>query len=279
MFNIRNYDMNVYISLLISLYLCVYVNAKETFVAGPDLRNVNTALNAAEPGDIITMLSGTWNGCTPGYRIVFGATAGVVLRGHDAVIDCQNAAGTIAIVIDSGCSGGTIESLTLINGITGINHMVGCAITVRNCTFSNWVDNAIYVNAVGASVNLSSSTIRNSAAGLMMYYNGHINVENSVLANITSFRAIEMSGAVSLVVFNSEISNCSNGAVYADSGGTITILDSAMDNNGPAPGAAIMAQYDMVVNITSSTFDSNVWDWSGGSFYFDHSSTLVMTGT
>lgn len=227
---------------------------------------IQSAIDVASPGDVISITSGTYNEC------LTLSTSNVSIEGQGAVtIDGSNCSSdAISIPAGSGISFSNLVAQNSSGRVFSVESAIVefDGVTISDSGTSSTNGPAIYID--GGTVSLTGATIENNEGSY--------------------------GGAIRIASGNLTISNCYfsgneglNGAViYADYSSSIVSTNNTFTNNSTRTGGfggAITIRYSSSLTDTGSSFTSNTSEGKAGAIYVEQgqsnsgTSELLLDGT
>lgn len=254
--------MKFFFIIVVLLLCCVYAS-DITLNPGP-WANVATAVNNAAAGDIITLTTGVYTGCSQSAVI----SNNITILGTLAVVQCNDDG--VPFRTSGNCDGALITGITFRSAISAILHDTPCRITASNIAVSYSVAGCAVVITNGASLDIKDSTIT-------MNNNSGICVNNGSSAYI--------SGTV-ISRNNAAVNASGGGGVYVGASSSLEMTYSRVFNNTARYGGGIFVNSDdATINLYSSVLSFNVADGSEGqggaicifaSTYSSYSNNVLM---
>jgi len=290
------------------LLLLGVVHARVIYVAndGPaDYSTIGDAVTAAQSGDTIVVLPGTYTGRKNRDLVLTGKA--LTIRGSDpndsetvaaTVIDCAASDGKGHRFIELHANTGTqlaLAGVTVVNALGGFSGGVvlceGSHLQVTNCTFANndvqWWGGALHCvdsYALIEGCTFTNNTSRAMHGGAISGQNSTVSVAYSAFRRNTGNAIQTFDSAVTLFAcaFESNVGR-DGGAVYSHAAlGTpaptyLNVANCTFSNNTTETSGGALHLHNMEALITASVFTANTAGADGGAIYNVLSSPSVTS--
>ena len=265
---------------------------------GPaDYTTIGAAVQAAQPGDIVSVADGTYRG--PGNRgIDFQGKAITVISQNgpiNCIMDCESK--DRAFLFQSAeTAQAVVEGFTLLNGQAGLGGAICCtneaSPTIRNCIIrDNWSSSrgggiACYRDTSPTIVNcqILDNTSDYNGGGIDCYFATASLTDCTISGNT----ARGDGGALDLYYSQADMRDCtfSRNAVTSEGGaiqayrGTLTALNCVFtDNRADYQGGAVSVDTASTAEITNCTFRGNTCESRGGGVFCYNGTTATITNS
>ena len=233
------------------------VISKTIKTSGSTFSDIQTKINGAKDGDVISLTGKTYS-ATGNESIIVSKRITIQGASDNVVLDAKN----LSSGIISSSKGITLKNIKFINSNMAIYASSDC--TIINCTFEGNDENGVYILGLGSAskVTVENSIFKNNGNGIFLQ-NTDSKISNCEFDNNVNLYS---GGAISIHSSNINIvsSNFTNnvgyfgGAIYIDSIlDNLIISDSLFVNNAAESGSAIADEVDGSYTLENNVFVNN----------------------